>query len=193
MQIISFFPNPSADDAGAFDEIVESLSLVEMPAELAYQRITRIVSRQLSVSSAAVTLLDPAQERVELKGAQGFSSRQLADDPLSPIFLVLARQVARADGPVVHTDLADDAYRESCTFLRRDGLETCARCADFHARFRAYLGVPVHGMAGRPVGALAAFGAEPRVWSDDDIALLTDLAEGVSDELRLRSALSRGI
>ena len=54
---------------------------------------------------------------------------------------------------------------------------------------RAYLGVPVHGPGGTPLGALAAIDSVARTWHSADVALMTDLAACVTDQISLRGAL----
>lgn len=53
----------------------------------------------------------------------------------------------------------------------------------------AYLGVPLYDPDGRPIGALCVFDSEQRSWRDEDEALLLDLAELVTRELHLLTAL----
>jgi len=49
----------------------------------------------------------------------------------------------------------------------------------------SYLGLPLAVFDGQVVGALSAFGREPRAWSDADVALLRQLGESVAVELQL--------
>jgi serine phosphatase RsbU (regulator of sigma subunit)/PAS domain-containing protein len=48
-----------------------------------------------------------------------------------------------------------------------------------------YLGLPLAVFDGQVVGALSAFGREPRDWSDADVALLRQLGDSVAVELQL--------
>lgn len=52
----------------------------------------------------------------------------------------------------------------------------------------AYAGVPLRAADGEPVGTLCAIDHEPRVWSQEDLELLADLAAGVVAELQLLTA-----
>jgi MerR family transcriptional regulator, light-induced transcriptional regulator len=57
----------------------------------------------------------------------------------------------------------------------------------------AYLGVPLNGAAGRPIGTLCAIDTAPRAWTDADTRVLQDLAATVSAYLEARPpAPSRG-
>ncbi|HEY6888602.1 MAG TPA: GAF domain-containing protein [Solirubrobacter sp.] len=52
----------------------------------------------------------------------------------------------------------------------------------------AYAGVPLRSPDGEPIGTLCALDYEARRWSQDDLALLTDLSAGVIAELQLLAA-----
>lgn len=52
----------------------------------------------------------------------------------------------------------------------------------------AYAGVPLRATGGEPVGTLCAIDFEPRTWDEGDLALLADLAAGVTAELQLLAA-----
>jgi PAS domain S-box-containing protein len=54
----------------------------------------------------------------------------------------------------------------------------------------SYLGIPLHADAGEIVGALCVYGPAPRIWSDGDVEILTQLAASVVAELEL-AALAR--
>lgn len=47
----------------------------------------------------------------------------------------------------------------------------------------AYAGWPLHTESGRTIGSLCAMDSKPRTWTDDDLALLADLAHACSAEL----------
>lgn len=49
----------------------------------------------------------------------------------------------------------------------------------------SYLGIPLAVFEGQVVGALSAFGREPRSWTDADVALLRQLGDSVETELQL--------
>jgi PAS domain S-box-containing protein len=55
---------------------------------------------------------------------------------------------------------------------------------------QAYLGVPLVAASGHVVGVLAAYDASPRPWTDDEAALLEELAASVVAELELSAAQS---
>ena len=55
----------------------------------------------------------------------------------------------------------------------------------------AYAGVPLRSSEGEPIGTLCALDQQPRQWSDEDLALLDDLAASAATELRLLVATRR--
>lgn len=55
----------------------------------------------------------------------------------------------------------------------------------------AYLGVPIRAPGGAVIGALCVIDTEPRAWSAQDAARLSDLALCVNDEIKLRAAAMR--
>jgi GAF domain-containing protein len=55
----------------------------------------------------------------------------------------------------------------------------------------AYAGVPLRVAGGEPVGTLCAIDSEPHPWSDEDLAVLTDLAASAAAELQLLAATTR--
>lgn len=48
---------------------------------------------------------------------------------------------------------------------------------------RSYLGAPIFSPAGQPLGAICAFGPEPREWSATEMEVMVDLATLVSHEI----------
>jgi serine phosphatase RsbU (regulator of sigma subunit) len=55
----------------------------------------------------------------------------------------------------------------------------------------AYAGMPLVDADGLVVGSLCAIDSRPRHWSDDDLAVLADLADACSSELQLRTMRDR--
>ncbi|MGW6878287.1 GAF domain-containing protein [Streptomyces xanthophaeus] len=81
-----------------------------------------------------------------------------------------------------------------------DVLECCQRVAEsgrpqFRARAEsgasafAFAGVPLIGGSGEVLGVLAVMDPSPRVWSEDDVQDLSDLAAACSAQMRMRKAL----
>jgi GAF domain-containing protein len=51
----------------------------------------------------------------------------------------------------------------------------------------AYLGVPLITAEGQAIGTLCVIDHEPRIWTKDEISLVTDIAAAVVTEITLRT------
>ncbi|QAY63906.1 GAF domain-containing protein [Xylanimonas allomyrinae] len=140
-----------------------------------FDRIARLVCRQLDVSIATVALLAP--DGVVLPGALGMPEPYQTTRRL-PLDASLTRKVVESGNPIVLQDVAADPVAAEI-------------CAIFGARTGAAVALPVHAADDRPVGALVAIDTTPRVWTGADLATLADLAASCSGEIRLRTERER--
>ena len=140
-----------------------------------FDRVARLVRRQLGVSIATVALLAP--DGIILPGALGMpepyqTTRRLVVD------MTLTRKVVESGHPIVLSDVTADP-------------EAAALCELFGASSGAVAVLPVHADDERPVGALVAIDTAPRVWTAADLATLADLAASCTGEIRLRAERER--
>ncbi|HYH26540.1 MAG TPA: SpoIIE family protein phosphatase [Blastococcus sp.] len=141
----------------------------------AFERFARLVRLQLGVPVALVTLVS-ADEQV-FPGAVGLPEpwQSTRCTPLSHSF---CQYVVRSAAPLVITDARTEP-------LVADNLAI----PDLHVI--AYAGAPITEADGTVVGSLCAIDSRPRTWSEEDLAVLTDLAGACSSELQLRVAQQR--
>ncbi|GAB2463554.1 SpoIIE family protein phosphatase [Xylanimonas ulmi] len=140
-----------------------------------FDRIARLVCRQLDVSIATVALLSP--EGVVLPGSLGMPEPYQSTRRI-PLDGTLTRRVVESGNPLVLQDVSADP--------------SAARiCAIFGVEHGAAVALPVHAGDNRPVGALVAMDTAPRVWTGADLATLSDLAASCSGEIRLRTERER--
>ncbi|MDK3255071.1 SpoIIE family protein phosphatase [Blastococcus capsensis] len=158
--------HPAGIPSGDRLELTRRLA-AEAMGDRSLQRLTDLATRLLDCDSAQVSLLGEVQTAVAGTGLPpGGIGAQL---PLADSLCAVA---AADDAPLVVTDAArDDRVRHRSPV--RSG------------KIGAYLGIPLHVDDGEPVGALCVYGAEPRKWSDHDIALLRQLSDSVGTELQL--------
>ena len=52
----------------------------------------------------------------------------------------------------------------------------------------AYLGVPLITAEGKVIGTLCVIDHQPRIWTEDEINLVTDIASAAVTEITLRTA-----
>lgn len=154
---------------------VDELGLLQPDQSGSMQCITRVAQRTLRADASFVGLFEAGGER------QLFASgRDLPENwadagwfPRSGSFCQLFRQ--RADSLAI----ADKDSHALCTALEgRDGFP-----------FRAFLGAPIFAPAGETIGSLCVFDRERRDWTEEDRAVVEDLAHCATDAIRLRAAL----
>jgi PAS domain S-box-containing protein len=141
----------------------------------AFERFARLVRRQLGVPVSLVTLVSADQQ--VFPGALGLPEPWQSNrcTPLSHSF---CQHVVRSGEPLVISDARTDP-------LVADNLAI----PDLHVI--AYAGIPLTDADGVVVGSLCAIDSQPRTWTDEDLAVLTDLAGACSSELQLRQAQHR--
>ncbi|WP_197537337.1 SpoIIE family protein phosphatase [Modestobacter italicus] len=148
-----------------------------MPAapDPAFERFARLVRRQLGVPVSLVTLVS-TDEQV-FPGAIGLPEpwQSTRCTPLSHSF---CQHVVRSGEPLIISDARTNP-------LVADNLAI----PDLHVI--AYAGIPLTDTDGAVVGSLCAIDNQPRTWTDEDFAVLTDLAGACSSELQLRQAQQR--
>ncbi|MHA3703471.1 GAF domain-containing SpoIIE family protein phosphatase [Jatrophihabitans sp. YIM 134969] len=163
---------------GTTEHAVDPLLLpvsTPLPAasDTAFDRLASVVRRVIGVPIALVSLVD--RDRQVFPGVDGLpepwaSSRTT---PLSHSFC--QHVVARAE-PFVVTDAVRDP-------------RVAGNLAVPDLGVAAYAGWPIVDHDGTVAGSLCAMDTEPRTWTDDELALLQDLAAAASAELQLRAAI----
>ena len=152
-------------------EALEDLDVLDTPREERFDRITRLATRLLGVEMAAVNLV--AADRQWTKSVVGVDLDEL---PREQSFCSVA--IRDDDVLVVEDTHTDERFRSN-------PLVTGAP----HLRF--YAGQPLHAPGGERVGALCVLGASPHSLSDDELALLRELATWVEEELAADEELQR--
>jgi PAS domain S-box-containing protein len=159
-------------DEGRLDAL-RRLELLDSSAEPAFDRLTRLAARILK---APVTLISFVDDRRQLfKGAFGLSGpwATLRETPLSHSF---CQYVVASGTPLI----IDDARTHP---LVRNNLAI----RDLNAI--AYAGIPLITHEGYTLGSFCAIDSTPRVWTDDEVAILSDLAAAVMTEIELRAEI----
>lgn len=154
---------------------LSDLGIVDAPASEAYDKFTRLITSVINVPVALVSIVQEELDRQFFTSHIGLEPEWAAmrQTPLSHSFCQL---VKRDNRPLIVEDAPEDT-------------RVCDNLAIPDLGVRAYLGVPINDPNGKPMGALCAIDGEPRRWSEQDLAIMTDLAHCVDDQTRLRSAL----
>jgi PAS domain S-box-containing protein len=153
---------------------LKEADLLDTPAEEAFDRVARLARRFLQVPVAQVNLID--------------QSRQFSKSSVGPGSWSGPRSVP-----------LDRSY---CTHVVTSGEPLRVEDARKHPRVRengatpeseivAYAAVPLTTAEGYTIGTLCAVDFEPRTWTDEDLQILSDLAETIMTEIRLRRDVRR--
>jgi diguanylate cyclase (GGDEF)-like protein/PAS domain S-box-containing protein len=150
-------------------EALHGLEILDTPAEVSLDRITRLVARVLDVPIALVSLVD--------EDRQWFKSRTGLEASETPREIAFCAHAILQTTPLVVPDASEDER------FRDNQLVTGAP----HIRF--YAGVPIRTSKGFAVGTLCAIDERPRELTQEEIDTLRDLADIVSREMQLRENL----
>ncbi len=145
--------------------------LLDSPPEPNFDRLTRLASRLLHVPISLVSLVDADRQFFKSHFGLPAAWSQTRETPLSRSF---CRHVV-IDGKTL---AVEDTRLDPVS--RTNG-------AVVDLNVIAYLGVPLTSPEGEVLGAFCAIDGKPRVWSDEDVSSLQDLAESVMSEIRLRA------
>jgi PAS domain S-box-containing protein len=152
---------------------LERTTLLDSPAEDAFDRLTRLARRVLNVPVAIVSLVD--DHRQFFKSADGLPEPWASqrETPLSHSF---CQHVVTMSAPLVVEDARLNPLVSSNLAVRDLGVI-------------AYAGMPLILSDGNVLGSFAAIDVVPRKWSEDDLTILRDLAAAAMTETELRITL----
>jgi len=152
---------------------LRELDLVDSEPEASFDNLTWIITQILNVPVGLVSLVDRDLDRQFFKSQQGLaepwaSARQTR---LTHSFC----QQVEATGQILRVN---DATRDPRVF---------ANLAIPDLGVIAYLGVPIHDVNGKAIGAVCAIQGSPRDWTDEDVANLERIAVCVDELIELKA------
>ncbi len=167
---------PETQDSSALQDperlaALHASGLLDAPPAESIDRFTRLARRLLGTPFAQLSLVD--------------DHRQVALSASMPAGVTMPREVPHASSICHHVVATGDALvagdlREHPQLGDSDPVQNGVV---------AYAGVPVRLRGGAIIGAFCVVDGEPRVWSDDDVEVLRDLAAAVMAEIDLRAEL----
>jgi GAF domain-containing protein len=145
-------------------------ALLDSPPEEPFDRLARLAARVVSAPVALVSGVD--RDRQFFKSCLGLPEPWASqrETPLSHSF---CQHVVAAKEPVIISDARRDQRMLDNLAIRDLGVI-------------AYLGVPLITRDGHAVGTLCVIDHEPRIWTNDEIGLVKDIASAVVTEITLR-------
>jgi GAF domain-containing protein len=153
---------------------VSDSALLDSPAEEQFDRLARLAARVVDAPVALVSAVD--RDRQFFKSCLGLPE-PWATRRETPLTHSFCQHVVAAREPVVISDAREDDLLRDSLAIRDLGVI-------------AYLGVPLITSDGHAIGTLCVIDHEPRIWKDEEIGLVKDVAAAVVTELTLRTEAS---
>ena len=146
--------------------------MLDSPPTPAFDRLTRLTSRFLNAPVALVSLVDA--DRQFFKSCLGLPE-PWASRRETPLSLSFCQHVVARREPLIVSDAREHPeLRDSLAIRDLDVI--------------AYAGVPLIDRAGHVLGTVCAIDNEPRLWSNEQIETLRDLAETAVAEIEFQGA-----
>ena len=154
------------DDDDGRVAALRRLDVLDTAVEEPFEKIVTLVRTVLAVPVATVTLVD--RDRQWFKARRGMEQ---SETPRAVSFCT--HTIQQRDPLIIENALADPRFAESPLVVGPPYV-------------RSYAGLPLRTPEGYNVGALCAMDTRPRRFSPADIAILSNFANIVCDELELR-------
>ncbi len=139
------------------------------------ERYARMASAAIGAPVAMFSVVDATRQKFVVQVGIDPDSPQAGGSSLDESY---CRTVVESDAPLVVDDAGDDD-------------EWADHPGTAYFGVGAYAGMPVHDTDGAVLGSLCVVDSAAHAWSDDDLAVLRDLADAVEAELALRRTTRR--
>jgi signal transduction histidine kinase len=149
---------------------LDELGMYPGVPDRAFDSFTRLVSRLLGAPVALLSLVTPDRQFFpsSVGLAEPWSTRRE-----TPLTMSFCQHVVLRNEPLIVTDASTDArVRGNLAISELDA--------------QSYLGTPLRGPGGEPLGSLCALDHHPRQWTVENLADLQDVADAVATALVLR-------
>lgn len=155
-------PRAIIRDADRLDALART-GLLDSPPSESFDTLTRMSARLLGVPVALVSLVDTSRQffKSQIGLPEPWASSR--ETPLTHSF---CQWVVSSHEDLIVSDAREHPVLSGNRALHELGVV-------------AYAGVPLAATSGDPIGAFCAVDTKPRLWSDDDVALLRDLSRAV--------------
>ncbi|MFE9418849.1 PP2C family protein-serine/threonine phosphatase [Streptomyces griseofuscus] len=153
---------------------VRRYDILDTPPDGAFDRVAALAARLFDVPVATVTIVDT--DRIWFKAAHGLEG---------------VKEIGRDPGLCGSAILRDDTLLIPDTLLDPVASDNPLVAGEMGVRF--YAAAPIITRDGHRLGTVNVLDTKPRAISEDDTAILTDLAAIVMDELELRLSALRAL
>ena len=152
-------------------ETLSALDLMDTPPEEVFDRAVRLATRMLGTEVGLLSLVDGRRQFFKAQMGLPEPYAETRETPLSHSF---CQHVVTSGAPLMVRDAREDALLQNNLAIR-------------DLNVVAYLGVPVRTPNGAVLGSFCAIEGTPRDWTEDERAILDDIAAGIESELALRT------
>jgi GAF domain-containing protein len=153
--------------------VLDSLGLLDSPAEAAFDRLTRLASYIIGAPISLVSLIDADRQFFKSQFGLPDPVAQARETPLSHSF---CQHVVADDTPLIVSDARGVSFlKDNLAIPDLDVI--------------AYLGIPLSTSDGVSLGSFCVIDNEPREWSDHEIEIMHELAMSVMTEIELRAQI----
>jgi GAF domain-containing protein len=149
---------------------LKRLKIMDTPPEESLDRLTRIAARVVGAPVALVTLIDAHHQYFKSDFGLPDVLSKTRQTPLTHSF---CRHVVEDSAPMIVPDARLDPRLKDNPAIESLGV-------------LAYAGMPLYAPNGEPLGSFCVMDRKPRDWTDDQLAVLKDLAAAVMAELEAR-------
>jgi PAS domain S-box-containing protein len=158
---------PHPTDEGERLAALHGLGVLDTPAEERFDRLTTIAAAALAAPMAAISLVDTDR--------QWFKSSVGLEDAETPRDVAFCAHAILSDAPLVVDDATEDPRFADNPLVAGP------------AGIRAYAGVPLESESGHRLGTLCVIDRRRRSFTDEQVALLRQLATWATQELHTLS------
>lgn len=151
----------------------EELGLLDSSIDLSMLNIIDLASSMLHAPISFASLIERGKSRQYFPASIGFP-RDLEEARQTPIEESICKFVQQDQKTIAIPDLLLDDRTKDNPLIHRYG-------------FRSYIGTPIHGVSGKPIGALCCMDTKPTSWTDLDLVTLEKLALCVDDIIKTRA------
>jgi two-component system sensor histidine kinase UhpB len=155
-------------------DALRKLALANLQPEEPFDRLTRLAAFVCAAPTALLTFV--ADDAEHFKSTLGLPER-LSHLRGTSLDYSICQYVLEAGAPLVVPDTAKHPLLRTSPAVTELGVA-------------AYAGAPLVTSSGQCLGAMSVLAWEPREWTDDQVAMLEDLAATAVTELELRRELS---
>ena len=163
----------AADEEARRLAALRRFDILDTPADGSFDRVTALAAELFAVPISIISLVD--HDRIWFKSHHGMDEQQVEREP------GLCSSAILQDEPWILSDAKRDVR----------SLANPLVAGDFGLRF--YVGVPLRTTDGFNLGTLCVIDREPRVVTDHQLAMLSNLASIVMDQMEIRLSARRAL